>query len=166
MAAKRNHLKFQNSMPKPAVSPDAKVSEFAVCQSLSRILGIRPETPDATVIDLCDAFMQAAEPHGLYWFIGEVAGLYPWGVDVAGEIMSDKLRPLMEFLISRPGMTYVAKDKVRSGPDSIWVVSAEPTERLSKGMLTTPCRGLFHSVRVGEDVIPVVAIQLITCNQK
>lgn len=141
-----------------------KVSETVLARMLARMLGVAQSD---TITDVTDAYadLPTACPH-LTQFTRCVAGPYTWTVDVAGEVMSDRLTMLQEHLLSLPGYVYVAKDSVRSGELSVWFVVAGPTDDMLRSLGYMKVKGVFHTLQVGDTHCQVLAFQLSTCALK
>lgn len=138
-----------------------KASETVVSRMLAKMLGV---PAFENLQEVCDAFCESGPTDAmLSVMISRVHGVYPWMSDVATEVMSTGSTPLAEHLLSMPGTLYVAKDSIRAGPDSIWLVVADPPQEITFAIQRMECRGLFHTFKIGNVRSMLLAVQLASC---
>ncbi len=146
---------------KPTPITALKASESVVGRMLSKLLKVGYFE---TVTEACEAYvLNALTNDNLSCSLKAVQGLYPWVTDVASDVMGNKVTPLTEHLLSMPGSAFIAKDSVRMGEDSLWLLVADPNMELLMSLQRMPARGLFHSFPIGRDHSMVMAIQLSSC---
>lgn len=148
-------------MPPKAAPTPIKASESVVCRILAKMLGV---TAHDTLEEVCYEYSQSTSMNtGVAVILSRIHGLYPWIADVATDVMSSRTTPLSEHLLSLPGSLHVAKDSARAGPDSIWLVVADPPTEIMQTIRQMECRGLFHTFKVGGERSMILAVQLSSC---
>jgi hypothetical protein len=146
-------------MPPRTVTP-VKASESVVARMLAKLLGV---SPSDDVREVCGEYFPGSSAPEISGFIRLVYALYPWVVDVAHDVMSDKTTPFTEYIMSYPGSAFIVKDSARSGADSLWLVIGDPTTYTLGELSTMEHRGLTRTFRLDNDLCHIVAIQLNSC---
>lgn len=133
-----------------------KASDQVVAGLLGSIFGLRS---DMSLDQVLDAIGEAETDAPC---VASVSGLYPWCADVVGETMTNRTSPLADHLAAYPDDAFLVKDTLRMGRESLFISGTTATiARL--GFLNLPFRGFFNSVKVGDSVVGITSLQLISC---
>lgn len=150
-------------MSKKHIQSATAASESVVSRLLSKILRVSPQDTLEAVSDVYDQYPCAQSTHRELIMQCATSRLYPWVVDVVGQVMSERPTPLVEDVVSLSGVPHLVKDTQRTSEDSLWLVVADPAINLQCAFKQTPCHGLIKTRRIGAECVTIFAIQLSSC---